>query len=156
AHQQSENSEISRHFCPPHDATRAIDARSGTWPAAQRGAARLRDAAATLHSDWMFDWSDLRYFLAVARHGSTLAAGRPLKTSQSTVQRRLTELERRLGRALVKRHNTGYRLTEFGEQMLPFAEKVEHAIAAFEQQKGTIERGEIGTIRLTCPEPIMY
>lgn len=103
----------------------------------------------------MFEWSDLRYFLAVARYGSTLAAGRALKTSQSTVQRRLVELERRLGRELVKRHSTGYRLTEFGEQMLPFAERVEHAIGAFEQQKATIERSEVGVIRLTCPEPIM-
>jgi DNA-binding transcriptional LysR family regulator len=104
----------------------------------------------------MFEWSDLRYFLAVARHGSTLAAARALNTSQSTVQRRLVELERRLGRELVKRHATGYRLTEFGEQMLPFAERVEHAIQTFEQQKQTIERGDVGIIRLTCPEPIMY
>lgn len=104
----------------------------------------------------MFEWSDLRYFLAVARHGSTLAAGRALNISQSTVQRRLVELERKLGRELVKRHASGYRLTEFGEQMLPFAERVEHAIQTFEQQKATIERGEVGVIRLTCPEPIMY
>jgi len=59
----------------------------------------------------MFDWDDLRFFLAVARHHSTLAAGRELKVNQSTVQRRLTELERRIGRPLVKRHPTGYRLT---------------------------------------------
>ena len=43
----------------------------------------------------MFDWNDLRHLLAVARHGSTLAAGRSLGLSQSTVQRRLIELERR-------------------------------------------------------------
>jgi DNA-binding transcriptional LysR family regulator len=104
----------------------------------------------------MFEWSDLRYFLAVAKHGSTLAAGRALNISQSTVQRRLSELERKLGRKLVKRHVSGYRLTEFGEQMLPFAERVEHAIQTFEQQKAAIERGDVGVIRLTCPEPIMY
>jgi DNA-binding transcriptional LysR family regulator len=104
----------------------------------------------------MFEWSDLRYFLAVARHGSTLAAARALNTSQSTVQRRLVELERKLGRELVKRHASGYRLTEFGQQMLPFAERVEHAIQTFEQQKQTIERDDVGIIRLTCPEPIMY
>lgn len=103
----------------------------------------------------MFEWSDLRYFVAVARHGSTLAAARVLKVNQSTVQRRLAELERKLGRALVKRHAAGYRLTEFGQQMLPFAEKVEHAVLTFEQQKSTVERGETGVIRLTCPEPIM-
>lgn len=104
----------------------------------------------------MFEWSDLRYFLAVARHGSTLAAAKSLRLSQSTVQRRLTELERRIGRQLVKRHPTGYRLTEFGEAMLPYAERVEHAVQAFEQHQATIARGEGGVIRVTCPEPIMY
>lgn len=104
----------------------------------------------------MFEWGDLRYFLAVARHGSTLAAARALKTSQSTVQRRLAELERRLGRALTKRHVSGYRLTEFGEQLLPHAEAAERAMLEFEQQKNALERGETGVIRLTCPEPILY
>ncbi|HJW12050.1 MAG TPA: LysR family transcriptional regulator, partial [Albitalea sp.] len=37
----------------------------------------------------MFDWNDLKYFLAVAHHHSTLAAGRALQVNQSTVQRRL-------------------------------------------------------------------
>ena len=103
----------------------------------------------------MFEWDDLRYFLAVARHGSTVAAAKALKLSQSTVQRRLVELERRIGRPLVKRSPTGYDLTEFGQDMLPYAERVEHAVQALEQHRGTVERGEVGVIRITCPEPIM-
>lgn len=62
----------------------------------------------------MFDWDDLRYFLAVARHGSTVAAARALGQNQSTVQRRLAALERRIGRPLVVREPSGYRLTELG------------------------------------------
>lgn len=104
----------------------------------------------------MFEWDDVKYFLAVARHGSTLAAAKALQLSQSTVQRRITELERKLGRELVKRHSTGYRLTEFGEDMLPYAEQIERAALAFEQRKATIDRGEAGLIRVTCPEPIVY
>jgi DNA-binding transcriptional LysR family regulator len=104
----------------------------------------------------MFEWDDVKYFLAVARHGSTLAAAKALKLSQSTVQRRITELERKLGRELVVRHVTGYRLTEFGEEMLPYAEQIERAALAFEQRKATIDRGEAGLIRVTCPEPIVY
>lgn len=103
----------------------------------------------------MFDWNDLRYFSAVARHGSTIAAAKAIKTSQSTVQRRLAELEKKIGRPLVQRHTTGYRLTEFGQQLLPHAERVESAVQAVEQQRATIERGEVGVIRLTCPELIM-
>jgi DNA-binding transcriptional LysR family regulator len=62
----------------------------------------------------MFDWHDLRYFLAVARTGSTLAAAKSLGLSQSTVHRRLATLEARIGRRLVHRHPTGYRLTKLG------------------------------------------
>ena len=104
----------------------------------------------------MFDWNDLRYFLAVARHRSTLAAGRALKLSQSTVQRRLAELERRIGRRLVKRHPTGYRLTELGEEMLPYAERVEQSVLAFEQHVDAAKRDVLGVIRVTCPEPLVY
>ncbi|HTO50969.1 MAG TPA: LysR family transcriptional regulator [Burkholderiales bacterium] len=104
----------------------------------------------------MFDWNDLRYFLAVARHHSTLAASRALKLSQSTVQRRLAELERRIGRRLVKRHPTGYRLTALGEEMLPYAERVEQAVLAFEQHLDAAKRDVLGVIRVTCPEPLVY
>ena len=62
----------------------------------------------------MFDWNDLRYLLAIAREGSTLAAAKALGVSQPTVQRRLAALEERIGRKLVEHHPTGYRLTELG------------------------------------------
>lgn len=104
----------------------------------------------------MFDWNDLKFFLAVARHGSTLAASRALGVNQSTVQRRLSELERRIGRQLVKRHPTGYRLTEFGEAMLPHSESVAQAVAALEQHLEATERDAVGVIRMTCPEPLVY
>ena len=48
----------------------------------------------------MFDWNDLRHFLAVARTGSTLAAGNALRVSQTTVARRITALEAALVSAL--------------------------------------------------------
>jgi DNA-binding transcriptional LysR family regulator len=107
------------------------------------------------HSSHKFDWDDLRHLLAVARHGSTLAAGRALGVDQSTVQRRLVELERRIGQSLVQRQPTGYRLTEFGQEMLPFAEAVEQAILAFERQLETLGGEAAGVIRMTCPEPIV-
>lgn len=109
-----------------------------------------------MHRRPAFDWDDLRYFLAVARHGSTLAAGRALGLSQSTVQRRLAELERRIGRQLVKRHPTGYRLTELGEEMLPYAERVEQAVRGFEERLEAAKRDVLGVIRVTCPEPLVY
>jgi DNA-binding transcriptional LysR family regulator len=107
------------------------------------------------HSPLMFDWDDLKYLLAVARHGSTLAAGRALKVDQSTVQRRLAELERRVGQSLVQRHATGYRLTELGQDMLPYAEGVEQSVQAFERRLAAVRADASGVIRLTCPEPLV-
>ena len=103
----------------------------------------------------MFEWSDLRHFLAVARHGSTLAAARALGVNQSTVHRRLAELERRVGHPLVLRHPTGYRLTETGESLLPYAQSVENAVIALERRIDGLDTGLEGIIRLTCPEPIV-
>jgi len=116
----------------------------------------LRSPAADVHNAGMFDWNDLRYFLAVARHHSTIAAGKSLGLSQSTVQRRVNELEKRIGRQLMSRHATGYRLTEFGEALLPYAERVELAIGDFELRVKDTARELTGVIRLTCPEPIVY
>lgn len=104
----------------------------------------------------MFDWNDLRYFLAVARHRSTIAAARALKLNQSTVQRRVAELERRIGRKLVKRSPAGYRLTELGQEMLAYAERVEQAVLAFQEHLEAAKREAVGVIRLTCPEPLVY
>ena len=108
------------------------------------------------HTPQDFDWDDLKHLLAVAHHGSTLAAGRALGLDQSTVQRRLTELERRFGQPLVQRQPSGYRLTEFGQALLPHAQRVEEAVAAFKQQLAAAAADVAGVIRVTCPEPIVY
>lgn len=100
----------------------------------------------------MFNWNDLKYLLAVARHGSTIAAARALKVDQSTVQRRLAELEQRLNLRLVQRSPGGYRLTGAGEAVLGAADAAAEAIAAFERRCAEVARA--GTLRLTCPESI--
>jgi DNA-binding transcriptional LysR family regulator len=104
----------------------------------------------------MFDWNDLQHFLAVARLGSTTAAARALNVDQSTVQRRLAELERRIGQPLVERRTTGYQLTAFGEQLLPHAQKVEQSVQALERVIRSTARELTGVVRVTCPEPIVY
>ncbi|WP_299639473.1 LysR family transcriptional regulator [Devosia sp.] len=103
----------------------------------------------------MFDWNDLRYLLAVARRGSTLAAARELGVNQSTVHRRVAELERKVGLRLVHRHPTGYRLTEMGEQLLPAFAEVEESVAKLRRAILGLQHELTGTVRLTCPEPIL-
>lgn len=103
----------------------------------------------------MFDWDDLKHFLAVARHGSSTAAARAMHLDQSTVQRRLAGLERRIGQSLVERRATGYRLTAYGQALLPHAERVEQEMALLERFVQSSARELNGVIRLTCPEPIV-
>src|ERR1700758_4109974 len=101
----------------------------------------------------MFDWNDLRHFLAVARQGSTIAAAKSLRLSQSTVHRRLAELEKRIGRHIVVRHATGYRLTEFGAELRPLVEQVEKAVGAIERYLAAADE-KPGAVRVTCSESI--
>jgi DNA-binding transcriptional LysR family regulator len=104
----------------------------------------------------MLDWNDLRYLLAIARHGSMLAAAKALNVNQSTVQRRLAVLEEALAGQLIERHPTGYRLTDLGQKVLPHAEGVETAVAAFERALRSSETELGGTVRVTCPEFELY
>jgi DNA-binding transcriptional LysR family regulator len=100
----------------------------------------------------MFDWDDLRYFLAIARQGSTLSAAKALGVSQPTVARRLSALEDRVDRKLVELHASGYRLTELGKALLPHAEEVERCVATFQRHVTSSGRELSGTLRVTCPE----
>ena len=95
-------------------------------------------------------WDDLKYFLAFARAGSMQAAAKALGVNQSTVQRRVAELEERAGRRLVERHVGSYRLTALGEELRPAAEGVEAAVAAFERDLAARDKGLTGAIRVTC------
>jgi len=117
-------------------------------------AASLPNRSAKLHTQRVFDWNDLKLFLAFARNGSTLAAAKALGVNQSTVHRRLAALEECLGRRLVERHLTGYRLTALGEELRPYAERVEEAAAAFERHLASCDQELTGKIRVTCPAAV--
>lgn len=109
-------------------------------------------AAAKVHGRAMFDWNDLRYFLAVAETGSTLAAGRALRVSQTTVARRVATLEQALGLKLFERRQAGYAATPAGEALLMKAQEVRAAAEAFAATSSAQAREASGTVRLTTLE----
>ena len=100
----------------------------------------------------MFDWNDLRYFLAVARGGSTLAAGRTLRVSQTTVARRIAALERALGVPLFEKRQAGYSMTTAGRDLLARADQVDHAANAFADAAAAQSRDVSGTVKVTTEE----
>lgn len=102
----------------------------------------------------MFDWNDLRYFLAVARAGSTMAAAKKMRVSQATVSRRIRVLENAVATALFVRSPSGYTLTARGETMIAEAEAVETAVARFADRIAAETRHLSGKVRLTTVETV--
>lgn len=100
----------------------------------------------------MLDWNDLRYFLGVAERGSTLAAGRALGVSQTTVARRIAALERALGFPLFERRQSGYTPTPAGAALVERARAVADATSAFADAAGAEKRDASGTVRITTQE----
>jgi DNA-binding transcriptional LysR family regulator len=100
----------------------------------------------------MLDWNDIRAFVAVAEAGSTLAAGRVLRVSQTTAARRVAALEAALGLTLFERRQAGYQLTAAGEDLLDRARAVESAATAFSDAAAAQTREATGTVRLTAIE----
>ena len=98
------------------------------------------------------DWNDLKYFLEVARGGSLTRAADVLRVSQSTVSRRIAELEARLSTRLFARHQTGYHLTDEGRELLGRAEAVEDNMLAFERGASGLSPGVSGMVRLATSD----
>jgi DNA-binding transcriptional LysR family regulator len=98
-----------------------------------------------------FEWSDLRYFLAVARSGTTSGAARALGVNQTTCARRITALERALGATLFERTAGGYRLTPLGSALVAQAEQAEASAEAFGRQ-AEAARSERSLIRFTTSD----
>lgn len=98
------------------------------------------------------NWDDVRIFLAVARAGQILGAGRRLGLNHATVSRRVAALEEALGAKLFQRLTTGTELTAAGQRFLPVAERMEtDMIAARAELSG--EGDEIaGAVRIGAPD----
>lgn len=92
-------------------------------------------------------WSDLELFLAIDQSGSLSGAGRRLGVEQSTVSRRLSELERRIGRALFVRSREGVIPTPLGVSWRGPARVAEEGVLqarrATAERAGDIVSGEV-------------
>lgn len=102
----------------------------------------------------MLNWDDLRFFLAVVRTGSLSAAGRDLRCTQSTVGRRLSSLEARLGVRLLNKTQRGYVATPAGESVREHAERIEVEALAVERVLAGQDARFEGRVTVACIESV--
>lgn len=98
----------------------------------------------------MYEWDDLRHFLAAGRLGSLTAAAQRLGVDTATVSRRIARLEGSFKSTLFVRSKTGLQLTASGGRLFTAALEVETAM------EGVANAGERdvvdGTVRLSVAE----
>jgi len=76
------------------------------------------------------NWDDLKYFLAVARTGTLRGGADSIGVNHTTLARRVDIMEERVGSRLFDRSKSGLVLTQLGEDLLPYAERVEDEMTA--------------------------
>lgn len=101
------------------------------------------------------NWDDIRYFLAVGREGTLAGASRVLGVNQSTVLRRIAQLEDSLKTRLFNRQPRGYKLTAVGEDTLTFAVRIEDDMLALSRAVVGADQELRGTIRITTVDEIL-
>jgi DNA-binding transcriptional LysR family regulator len=96
------------------------------------------------------NWDDLRFFLALAREGTVSGAGQALKVKHTTVSRRVTALEEKLGSRLFDRSSGGYAMTQTGENLYPHALSMEEIAQAADREVFGMDTQLSGSLKLTA------
>jgi len=99
----------------------------------------------------MRDWDDLKYFLAVAEHGTLTAAAGLLRVNHTTIARRIAMLENSKRVRLFDRSPEGYALTPAGTALVERARQVRDAVAAVDRTLAAHDTRLSGPLAITAP-----
>jgi len=103
----------------------------------------------------MNDWDDLRYFLATAREGSLTRAAQMLGVNHSTVSRRISAFEDKLGARLFDRSVSGFVVTQAGQEMMQTAMRIEKEITLLDRQMLSRDMTMTGRLRIATPAALI-
>ncbi len=100
----------------------------------------------------MFDWEDLRHFVALAEAGTLSGAARRLRVDHATVGRRVASLEGALGIRLIDRLPRRCVLTEAGQRIAALAGEIGEQTHAIERAaRGFQAPAVVGRVTLSAP-----
>ena len=102
----------------------------------------------------MYDWNDLKFFLALSRQGKLVRAAARLHVDHTTVSRRIAALEKQLDVRLFDKSPNGYQLTDAGLRLLPLAEEIETRSNRLYREIAGKDARLSGTVRVATPEAL--
>ncbi|GMM87930.1 LysR family transcriptional regulator [Vibrio fortis] len=100
---------------------------------------------------YTFNWDDLKIFLAVVRSGTLRGGAESIKINHTTLTRRLSVMEEQIGSRLFDRSKQGLQLTQIGEELLPYAERVEEEMVAASRMIIGKDSEPVGTVYVSMP-----
>lgn len=95
----------------------------------------------------------LRYFVAVAEHLSFTAAAHTLNVTQPSISQQISDLEKKIGFKLFRRHNRLVELTSAGEVFLKEAKEILQATENAIEKAERAHKGQSGELRIGVLEP---
>jgi len=104
----------------------------------------------------MWQWDDVRFFLALARERSLSGAARALNVDHATVGRRLAAFEAELGAKLFDRSPDGFALTAVGRTIMGNCEAMEQAAGSVERMAAGHDARLSGLVRVATTEALAY
>lgn len=99
----------------------------------------------------MFDWEDMRHFIALAETGTLSGAARALKVDHATVGRRVSALEQALGGPLIERLPKRWVLTESGRRVAELAQGMRSQAYDLERAMRAQHLPLSGTVTVSTP-----
>jgi DNA-binding transcriptional LysR family regulator len=99
----------------------------------------------------MFDWEDLRHFVAFSQEQSLAKAARQLKVDHATVARRIASLEQSLDLKLVDRRPRAYVLTADGERIAEKGKRMQAESFAVERMSIAGQEVVSGDVVISAP-----
>lgn len=101
------------------------------------------------------DWDYLRYIRALALGGTLARAGELLGVHQTTVLRRLDQMEELLGVRFFERNRDGLQLTPVGETAFREAERLAAAMDNLERKLVGQDSAPVGKIRIAAEDSML-
>ncbi len=102
------------------------------------------------------NWDDLRFVLAMTRHGTMSSAARYLDTNVATVSRRIERLSQALGLPLFEKRGTVFKATAMAERLSRLAEDLDHRLRAELANRRTGDAHRLVSIEIAAPPAVHH